>query len=103
LVNQARLAGLAPPLQPILFSHDGRSGAQGVCDEVKRTLDAASPSLAGDGWTVIQSARGGRLHAKCLLARFGRDRFGSQPFLRLYVGSANFSQDRGRAQGSWKE
>lgn len=70
-------------------------------NDIKQALDAVSPALGPNGgWVVAhcpnhtKDDRGsGRLHAKLLLARF-------DGFLRVYVGSANFSDDRGVANGA---
>lgn len=71
--------------------------------EVKQALDAASPELAAaGGWNVVRVLLDDdrRLHANFLLARFGVD--GDSPaFLRVYVGSANLSMERGYAFGTW--
>lgn len=75
---------------PTIYYHDDIPAA-----DVKEALDQASAAIRPlGGWTVVHCRRGSsRLHAKLLLVRF-------RGFLRVYVGSANFSDDRGVANGA---
>ena len=96
---------------PYLFFHQGnvdpdnkQHNIQHPAEQVKQMLDLASPELtaAVGGWRVIQCPDDdgmSRLHANLLIARFA----GAEPdasFLRVYVGSANCSVERGVAFGT---